>query len=394
MKTVLCRGPVLTQSGYGVHNRQVARWLLSRPDLNVTFQALPWGNTPWYIDQSAQDGLIGEIMKRAGPPGGQYDVTIQLQLPNEWDLTLGKFNVGMTAAVETDKCNPTWVSACNKMNLIIVPSSHTKANLFSHGGLDTPTIVIPEAYADACAKQDDALSFDTLPKFSTNFNFLVFGQITGNNAMNDRKNTFFTLQWLFQTFKDDPDVGIVLKTNSGRNSLIDKGMTVNMLKQVIAEVRRGPYPKVHLLHGEMTDDEVAALYRHDQIKALVALTRGEGYGLPILEAATSGLPVIATGWSGHLDFLKHGKYVSIYYQLGEVHPSRIDNQICIDNQIFMKGSRWANPSEEDFKKRVLKFRTSSAVPKEWAVDLQSKLLKMYSFEQISKQYDEAFKDIL
>lgn len=388
MKTVLCRGPLLTQSGYGVHMRQVARWLLSRSDLNVTFQTLPWGDTPWIIDANACDGLIGEIMKRSSASKEKSDVSIQLQLPNEWDPSLGKFNVGMTAAVETDKCNPEWVTACNAMDLVIVPSEHAKTNLTSSGGLTTKIVIIPEAFSDACLVPKESLPIDKLPTFSTAFNFLVFGQITGNNPHNDRKNTFFTLKYLFEEFKDQEDVGIVIKTNSGRNSLIDKNHTTNIISQVVAEARKGPFPRVHLLHGEMSDLEVAALYQHPQIKALVALTRGEGYGLPILEAAASGLPVVATGWSGHMDFLKHGKFVSIYYQLGDVHPSRVDGKI------FVPGCRWATPSEQDFKKRIAKFRSSPATPKEWATELSGKLKSMYSFEKISQHYTETFREIL
>lgn len=387
MKTVLCRGPVLTQSGYGVHSRQLVRWLLSRKDVTLAIQTLPWGDTPWILDRNAYEGLVGEIMQRSGPLQAPYDITFQLQLPNEWDPKLGKFNIGMTAAVETDKCNPKWVDACNSMNLVIVPSEHAKMNLMSHGGVTVPIIVIPESFSDACLKPGDELP-KVLPELSTPFNFLVFGQITGNNPHNDRKNTFFTLKWLFDSFNGDPEVGIVIKTNSGRNSLIDRNVTTNVIKQVISEARQGEYPRVHLVHGEMSDEEVAGLYHHPKIKALVALSRGEGYGLPILEAASCGLPVIATGWSGHLDFLKHGKFVSIFYQLGEVHKSRIDNNI------FMPGSRWANPSEEDFKKRVTKFRNSPSTPKEWAVSLQQKLRSAYSFEQISSQYDAATKEVM
>jgi glycosyltransferase involved in cell wall biosynthesis len=258
----------------------------------------------------------------------------------------------------------------------------------SHGGLETKLTIIPEAFSDTCLVTKENLPIDKLPTFATAFNFLLFGQITGNNSYNDRKNTFFTLKWLFEEFKDQEDVGIVLKTNSGRNSLIDKNHTVQIVKQVINEARKGAFPRVHLLHGEMSDLEVAALYQHPQIKALVALTRGEGYGLPILEAAASGLPVIATGWSGHMDFLKHGKFVSIYYQLGEIHQSRVDGKI------FMPGARWANPSEQDFKKRVAKFHSSPATPKEWALELSDKLKKMYCFEKISQHYSETFKEIL
>jgi len=384
-KTVLFRSPVLTQSGYGTHARQIARWLLTHKDVDVKFATLPWGDTPWMLDRDMCDGLVGKIMENSVKLDHKADVTVQLQLPNEWDPTLAPINIGITAGVETDRCNPEWLSACNKMTTVIVPSQHTLTSFVNSGTVITPMHVIPEAYSDAIRDEN----LPTLPEFSTPFNFLIFGQLTGTNPESDRKNTFYAIKWLCETFKDDPRVGIVIKTNVGKNSLIDRNVTKNLITGIVNEARRGStMPKVHLLHGDMTEREVAALYKHPQIKALVSLTRGEGYGLPILEAAASGLPVIATGWSGHLDFLKHGKFVSVYYQLGEVHSSRIDNKI------FVKGARWANASKEDFQKRITKFVQSSSTPKEWAVDLQKTIVDKYSLNSIMKMYDETLKGVI
>lgn len=386
-KRVLLRGPVLTQSGYGVHARQVAKWLLGRGDIELEVQALPWGETPWLINQDHEDGLIGQIMKRTVDPSGRkYDATVQLQLPNEWDPTLSTVNIGITAGVETDICNPEWITACNKMSCVIVPSKHSKTCLESTGILTAPIHVVPESYAESITK-NQVTDVDSLD-FSTSFNFLIFGQITGNNPENERKNIFYTVKWLCETFKNDKDVGIIVKTNTGRNTSIDRKLITQTFENLLKEVRKGPYPRLHMIHGDMSDAEVASLYRHSKVKALVSLTKGEGYGLPILEAAASGLPVIATGWSGHLDFLSHGKFIDVEYKLLDIHTSRIDNKI------FMKGAKWAMANEEDFKRKIIKFRNSSTIPREWSKSLQAKIINIYSIDSIKKLYDDVTKGLI
>lgn len=388
MKRVILRGPFLTNSGYGVHARQIARWAISKSDWSVTVQALPWGITPWIIDSDAESGLIGEIMKRTASLSGlpTFDLSIQVQLPNEWDSSVAKTNIGVTAAVETDRCNPEWIDDCNRMNAVVVPSVHTKKTLETTGGsrLKAPVFVIPESFYDEIL---NAESQKFPHEFSTKFNFLVFGQLTGNNPENDRKNLFYTLKWIFDEFKDDKDVGIILKTNSGRTTKIDRLMTEKFVKQIVKEARKSEFPRVHFLHGRMSNQEMTSLMKSDSVKCLVSLTRGEGYGLPILEAAAAGLPVIATGWSGHLDFLRED-FISVEYTLIDIHSSRVDNKI------FMQGTKWAMPVEADAKRRMRKFYEKSTMPRHKAGEAAKRIKSDYCFNSISKMYDERLASFL
>jgi glycosyltransferase involved in cell wall biosynthesis len=296
---------------------------------------------------------------------------------------LGHANVGVSAFVETDICNPNWIECANKMDHIVVPSQHVKETIERTGTVQKPLSVIPEAFMDA------VLAPRTLDiTFDTKFNFLIVGQLTGNNLFNDRKNIFNTIKWICEAFKNDPEVGIIVKTNSGTGTTLDRMATTNQLRSIVSNVRKGSGPNVYLIHGNMDESEIAGLYRHESVKALVSLTRGEGYGLPLLEAAASDLPVIATNWSGHLDFLNAGRFIPVNYTLNEIHSSRIDNAI------FVKGSKWAEASEDDFKRKIKKFRNSYGIPQEWARSLGEKVRKAYASEAVEKIYSQILGHLL
>lgn len=383
VKRVKLAAEIFSQSGYGIHSRQLARWLMGKHtagQIELFLEPLNWGDTPWYIGADCLDGLVGR-MQSLCVPCKDPDVTVQLRLPNEWNVREGKVRIGLTAGVETDKCNPEWVSACNMMTEVVVPSNHTLQTLSNSGTLTSPISVIPESYEEDLLSADGDHSrmsrfIDNLPPF----NFLVFGQITGD-ANTDRKNTFKTLKILSETFKGDKDVGIVLKTNMGRGTLIDRANTRAVLNQWLSTFRAPKMPKIFLLHGDIPTSDLGYLYSHEKIKSLVTLTRGEGWGLPILEAAVCGLPVIATDWSGHLDFMNKGKFVKLQHTLREVHPSRVDGKL------FVKGAKWAEVNDDDVKRKLSKFRDSSSMPRVWASELSTVLKCDYSRESVEKIYD-------
>lgn len=392
MKTVLLRAPTLSRSGYGVHARQIARWLFRKAavehSLDITAELLRWGNTHWLTDLDDEDGLVRELIAASNNVKPFYDVSIQLQLPNEWNPYAAAFNVGITAGVETDKCNPAWVTCVNQMSLVIVPSEFTRQTFLNSGEVTTPIVVVPEAFPD-CYLEEQLPEVDL--NLETKFNFLIVGQVTGNNVHNDRKNIPLTIKWIMDEFAGDRDVGLVVKTNwTGCSTKLDKVITTNMFNKMLEDLglSKQTFPRIYLLHGTMRDNEVASLYRNQDIKALVSLTRGEGFGLPLLEAAASGLPVIATNWSAHTEFLSLGKYISVNHDLVPVHETKLDNQI------FMPGAKWAYPSELDAKFRLRKFYESSQMPKVWAADLKSKIQSNYSFEAIAKRYDQVLGSVL
>jgi glycosyltransferase involved in cell wall biosynthesis len=227
---------------------------------------------------------------------------------------------------------------------------------------------------------------EKIDSLDTSFNFLMFGQITSSNVLTDRKNTFNCLKWLCDELKDDKDAGIIIKTNMGRMTKQDRSYTNLMVKKVLSRVRKGKYPKVYVFHGLMDKDELGAIYDNENVKALCAPTRGEGWGLPILDAAASGLPVIATNSTGHMDFMKSVKFLEV-----ESTPVEVPAQM-VDGRIWVTGAKWAHPLENSFKERVRKFRKSSSKPKEWAESSAKKINSKFSAESVMSIYDEVLKE--
>lgn len=387
MKKVLIRGPLLTQSGYGVHSRQILSYFLSRKDVEVTTQILQWGITPWCVNSEKEGGIYAEAISRNKKIESKFDLTIQIQLPNEWDPSLGNYNVGVTAGVETDRCLTSWATEHReKMNLVIVPSSHTKMSFLSSstGKEKTPIQVVPESYFSELEIEDPEQIFN----FKTQKNFLTIGMLTADDPDSDRKNLFNTVKWFCQEYDGNSNVGLIVKTSKGRETTIDRELVRKTLKQVVQASGCKKPPAVYMLHGSMTRKEMNSLYRHPSLLGFVSATRGEGFGLPMLESAVSGLPVICTNWSSVPEFLTGKSFIGVEYDLVSIPGHKCDNVI------FAKGSRWANPRESNFKKKLRKLEENFKEYKAEALSLSESLKKSHSQKEIDRKYGLIFDKIL
>jgi len=389
---VLLRAPLLTNSGYGVHSRQVFSWLYHREDVELTVECLNWGRTSWVLDGDKENGLYRKIMSCSNPvTPGSYDVSFQVILPDEWNTEYATKNVGVTALVETDRCTARWVEKCNKMDVVVLPSQFTLDVLKRSGPVTTETLVIPEWFngdlldRSKMSKTQSDKRYDTI---KTDFNVLTIGALTSLKKEDDRKNTENTLKWLFEEFSDEEDVGVVIKTTMGKGSESDKQLCRDYLKSAVNNYRKGEFPKVYLIHGNMDKEEVAGLVSHRKIKLYATATRGEGYGLPLVEAAAAGVPIVATGWSGHLQFLQKENFGVVDYDLVEISETKVDERI------FKKGFKWAEPSEESFKREVRKAFENYEDAKAKAKNLKKHIQFNYNSAIIKKQYDKLLEKVL
>ena len=351
-KKILLKGPVLTRSGYGEQSRFALRALRSRQDLfDIYIQPIKWGQTSWIITADEERQFIDQtIEKTMGylQQGGQFDITLQVTIPNEWEK-YAPINIGYTAGIETTKVAPQWIEKGDLMDKIIVVSSHSKqvyenteyAAQTPDGSPVTMKLRTPIEYVNYPVKV-----FDNLPQIDLeldyDFNFLCVAQF------GPRKNLPDTIKWFTEEFGDE-EVGLVVKSNIAKNCLMDREKLYFDLTNLLEG-----YPdrkcKIYLLHGDMTDEEMHSLYKHPLIKAFVALPHGEGFGLPIFEAAYSELPVVAPGWSGQLDFLvdKEGNehFYNIAFDLGPVQEG------VVWDGVIVAESMWAYPREYSAKEQM------------------------------------------
>jgi len=390
MKRCLLAGVPLVNAGYGLHSRQILFALSQKFD--TACQARGWGECSWIYNETAEKRfIISAIQKyqfwqqsRLTP-----DFSVQISVPNEFMNNMAPRNIGVTAGIETDRVKPEWILKCNEMNLVIVPSTFVKDTFekttyqSQDGGvlkLTTPIEVVPESADTSIFNETETADLD-IDDMKTSFNFLTVGQWGIGDA--DRKNITLLIKTFKETFKEHRDkekIGLVLRVNSIAGSLIDEDYTLKKIKSIINEYPE--FPKIYLIHGFMSNEELARLYKDSRVKALISITHGEGYGLPLLEAAACNLPVIATAWSGHCDFLNKGKWIRLPYELKD---------IGFQNDLFQPGSRWAFVDIEETKRHMKKIYERWDVPKSWAIELGKKIREEYSIKKIEDQYFEVMK---
>jgi len=354
-KKVLLKGPLLTRSGYGEQSRFALRALRSRPDLfDIFIQPIQWGHTSWLADVTEERAWIDHtIEKTIGymQQGGQFDMSVQVTIPNEWEK-LAPINIGYTAGIETTKVSPVWLQKANEtVDRIVVVSSHSK-NVYENTVAEATMGDSQEKFDYRLEKPITAVNYpvkvyENLEEIEldvkTDFNFLAVAQF------GPRKNLPNTLKWFLEEFQEEENVGIILKTNIAKNCHMDREKLFEDLKSFTDGVPDHKC-KVYLLHGDMSDAEIHSLYRHDKVSAFLALPHGEGFGLPIFEAAYSGLPVVATGWSGQLDFLVDEDRKEHFYNVSyDLQP--VQDQVVWDG-VLIKESMWAYAREQSAKEKM------------------------------------------
>ena len=347
---VLFQGPVMNRSGYGVASDLIAHALLKYPRFALLTVPLNWGNCITRQTVGPWDNEIKATFSRSKGPIPQPHIELQCTMPGIQAPQGSIYNITMNAGVETNKAPDHFLKGINGFDLTIVPSNHTKQTYLNSDIKPTKPIEILPWSVNTDIYKIDALADDKIDAVMNNVSesqcFLFTGQITNGNASLDRKDILNLVKTFCETFKGkDNKPALILKTSGTSYSYIDRNQIIEMIKNEKDKIASDV--NVYVLHGELSETQMASLNSHKKIIAHISFTHGEGFGLPLLEFSLSGKPIIVSNWSGHLDFLED-KFIPL-----EGSVDVISKQL--ESEYFPSGSSWFNVDTQKATKTLLDF---------------------------------------
>ena len=345
--------PIDTFSGYGSRARDFVKALYELKKDEWEIEVLPqrWGQTPWgYIASNQEEwGWLTPLLNKTGQVKRQPDFWCQITIPNEFQA-IGKYNLGLTAGIETNLCHASWIDGINRMDITLVSSEHAKM-VFNQSSfqendeqgrlkriikLEKPVEVLFEGadlnkyffLEDQDIPETDLVS--ALDSIKESFCYLVVGHWLQGDLGEDRKNTGLTIKTFLDTFKNKKNKpAMILKVSSGGASIMDRDTVLEKIDQIRSAIDSDDLPNLYLIHGEVDDSDMNHLYNHEKVKAMISLTKGEGFGRPLLEFSLSKKPIIVSAYSGQMDFLSMDYTCMVGGELKLIHPSASSKDILI-----------------------------------------------------------------
>lgn len=392
--------PIDTYSGYGARSRDFVKALIEQNKYDVKVIPQRWGSTQmgFIEDHSEEWGFLTSHIHQ-GQLTEQPDIWCQVTVPNEFQ-PVGKYNIGLTAGIETTACAAPWIEGCNRMDLILTSSNHSK-KVFETTSFEAEEkgqkrtikltkpveVLIEGANLDIYKPLDTPMTndelFKTINSIPEKFAYLFVGHWMQGDMGEDRKNVGLLIKAFYELFKNKPNPpALILKTSAGNASYMGRSEILKKIESIRKSCPEAKLPPVYLVHGDFSDVEMNELYNHPKVKAMVSLTKGEGFGRPLLEFSLTNKPIIATGWSGHVDFLKPEFTALLGGKLTPIHKSA---QI---KDMLIEGSQWFSADHNHIGHFMIDLQKNY---KDWKVKGKRQgyySRSNFSFERMSTQLKE------
>lgn len=337
--------PVDSHSGYGAKSRDIVNAIIALDIYDVKIINQCWGSTPsGYLNEDHEEikkRLVKNLQEKP-------DIWAQITIPSEFQR-VGNYNILFTSGIETDLAPSDFIEGCNRADLVIVPSQFTKDTLMNTAferreqgsnkpvgkiQIETNIEVLMEGLDTTRYFNTSTSDFELLDNINEKFCFLYTSHWLNGELGEDRKDASGLVKTFLETFKNIPNKpALIMKTSAAAYSIMDRDLIVSRI-EAIKKLVTGDLPKIYLIHGSLTEDEVNALNNHSKVKAFVSFTKGEGWGRCLLEQSVCQKPMIVSKWSGHLDFLKIDINPLLEGTIKPVHSSVINNMIVAESKWF------------------------------------------------------------
>jgi hypothetical protein len=340
--------PIDTYSGYGARSRDIVKAIIELEKYDVKILSQRWGSTPrGFIKANPEWEFLTPHLLNSPQLPTQPEIWMQITVPNEFQ-PVGKYNIGCTAGIETTIAPAEWLEGCGKMNLILGSSEHT-ISVLKNSKYEKRDQQTNQSIGFVEWKGDSEIMFEgantdlykptkstfDLSNVKEEFAYLFVGHWMQGAMGEDRKNVGLLVKAFYETFKNKTKKpALILKTSQVGSSYMDRDELIKRIKAVKNTVNSSNLPNVYLLHGEFTDVEMNEIYNHTKVKAMVNLTKGEGFGRPLLEFSLTNKPIISSNWSGHIDYLNPEFTTLLPGTLTKVHPTAANNMLLADSEWF------------------------------------------------------------
>ncbi|MCF8563273.1 glycosyltransferase family 4 protein [Alicyclobacillus tolerans] len=330
---------------------------LSRLGVDVKLRATELPNPKPYAHLIRREFL--EMMNRPYRTP-QQRIRIIHRTPGDYEREDDLITLGMTYS-ETTEVPEHWARQVNDCVDGLILASQASADAFLRAGVHVPLWIAPQGVdthrfrpraRDAKAKAD-------LPRFR----FLsVF-------EWSLRKGYDVLLPAFWEEFRANEDVCLVVKTRSfPDHSTSSPAEYIRGLKKRLGYQKTAP---VYLYDGVLPEKRLASLYRLSS--AFVLPTRGESIGLPFLEAAAAGLPIVATGWGGQMEFLSASDMFPVDFSLQSV-PEFVSGH----NESLV--GQWAEPDISSLRQQMRRVYRSYVRARRMALRQRKRVVQTRSWD--------------
>lgn len=320
--------PMLDPSGYAEAARGYVRALYK---VGVTIKVIPvtyWSGLSMSVDSGVAK-LLDMLRKTEAPK--EDSISIEHTVPDVYKVYDCKANVGYTT-FETDGCPPKWVKKLNQKNQTWVPSEFNK-NIFTREGVKNIK-VIPHVIDSDTLDPTKTKPFQISNK--REFAFLSIFDFTY------RKGYDILLKAFWSEFSSKEDVCLILKVYFGGATKLHQEKLRTRIMKFKYDLGFQDTAPVLFFGDILTTEFMARLYK--VADCFVLPHRGEGFGLPQMEAASMALPIITTNWSAPANYLNDkNAYMLDYTGLEKT------NQEMLQITPNYKGQHWASPSVEHLR---------------------------------------------